>query len=190
LTFPRQSLNKKKEPDHGGVGHDGFPEGDMPIYEFYCERCHMIFNFYSRRINTDKEPLCPRCGRIKLARQMSPFAVVRGHKEDSDSGLPDMDESKLEQAMAALSGEAERLNEDDPRQAAQLMRKLTQMTGLRLGSGMEEALRRMEAGEDPEQIEAELGGLLDGEDPFVMEGKSGPSRDQRPPRRDDTLYEL
>jgi putative FmdB family regulatory protein len=162
----------------------------MPIYEFYCEPCHMIFNFYSRRINTDKEPLCPRCGQIKLARQMAPFAVVRGHKEDADSGLPDMDERKLEQAMAALSGEAERLNEDDPRQAAQLMRKLTQMTGLRLGSGMEEALRRMEAGQDPEQIEAELGDLLEGEDPFVMEGKRGPSRHKRPPRRDDTLYEL
>jgi hypothetical protein len=151
----------------------------------------MIFNFYARRIDTDKQPLCPRCGRIKLTRQMSPFAVVRGLKEDADSGLPDnIDESKLEQAMAALGGEAEHLNEDDPRQAAQLMRKLTQMTGLRLGSGMEEALRRMEAGEDPEQIEAELGDLLEGEDPFVAEGQKGSSRQKRPPRRDETLYEL
>jgi putative FmdB family regulatory protein len=162
----------------------------MPIYEFYCEPCHTIFNFYSRRIDTDKQPLCPRCGRFKLTRQMSPFAVIRGLKEDAESGLPDIDESKLEQAMTALSGEAEHLNEDDPRQAAQLMRKLTQMTGLRLGSGMEEALRRMEAGEDPEQIEAKLGDLLEGEDPFVMEGQKGSSRGKRPPRRDDTLYEL
>ena len=162
----------------------------MPIYEFYCEPCHMIFNFYSRRIDTDRQPLCPRCGRFKLARQMSPFAVVRGLKEDADTGLPEIDESKVEQAMAALGGEAEHLNEDDPRQAAQLMRKLTQMTGLRLGSGMEEALRRMEAGADPEQIEAELGDLLEGEDPIVLGGQKGSTRRKRPPRRDETLYDL
>lgn len=162
----------------------------MPIYEFYCEPCHMIFNFYSRRIDTGKQPFCPRCGRVKLARQMSSFAVVRGLKEDASSGLSEIDESKLEQAVAALGGEAEHLNEDDPRQAAELMRKLTQMTGLRLGSGMEEALRRMEAGEDPEQIEAELGDLLEGEDPFVLDGQKGSNRQKRPPRRDGTLYEL
>ena len=150
----------------------------------------MLFNFYSRRINTDKQPLCPRCGRSKLTRQMSAFAVVRGLKEDGEAGLPDIDEGKLEQAMAALSGEAEHLNEDDPRQAAQLMRKLTQMTGLKLGSGMEEALRRMESGEDPEQIEAQLGDLLEGEDPFALEGQKSGSGRKRPPRKDETLYEL
>ena len=111
----------------------------MPIYEFYCAECHMVFNFYSRTINTDKRPLCPKCGRIKLSRQMSSFAVIRGAKEDSDTGLPDIDESKLEKAMGALASEAEGIDEDDPRQAAKLMRKLTQMTGLELGAGMEEA---------------------------------------------------
>jgi putative FmdB family regulatory protein len=162
----------------------------MPIYEFYCPDCHMVFNFYSRRINTDKRPLCPRCSRTRLTRQMSPFAVVRGLKEDGESGLPDIDETRLEKAMSALSSEAEGLNEDDPRQAAQLMRKLTKMTGLELGSGMQEALRRMEAGEDPEQIEAELGGLLEEEEPFAAEGKRGSSPQKRAPRRDETLYEL
>ena len=96
----------------------------MPIYEFYCAECHMVFNFYSRTINTDKRPLCPKCGRIKLSRQMSSFAVIRGAKEDSDTGLPDIDESKLEKAMGALASEAEGIDEDDPRQAAKLMRKL------------------------------------------------------------------
>ena len=162
----------------------------MPIYEFYCQRCHMIFNFYSRRINTDKQPICPRCERTKLTRQMSSFAVLRGVKEDDESGLPDIDESKLERAMAVLESEAGRINEDDPRQAAQFIRKLTQMTGLELGSGMEEALRRMEAGEDPEQIEAELGDLLEEEDPFIASGQKGSTFRRRPPRKDDTLYEL
>ena len=162
----------------------------MPIYEFYCPQCHMIFNFFSRTINTEKIPPCPKCNRLKLERQMSPFAVLRGAKEDQDDGLPNIDESKLEKAMTALASEAERINEDDPKQAAQLMRKLTHMTGLELGTGMEEALRRMEAGEDPEQIEAEMGDLLEEEDPLIFQGQKKSSTRKRPPQRDDTLYEL
>lgn len=161
----------------------------MPIYEFYCPKCHMIFNFFSRRINTDKRPLCPRCGRLKLSRQMSAFSVLRRLQEGQEEGMPDIDEGKLERAMASLASEAEHINEDDPVQAAQLMRKLTKMTGLELGAGMDEALRRMEAGEDPEQIEEELGDLLEEEDPFVSSGKKGFIRG-RPPRKDETLYEL
>jgi hypothetical protein len=53
------------------------------------------------------------------------------------------------------------------------MRKLTSMTGLELGAGMEEALRRMERGEDPDQIEAEMGDILESEDPFQMAAKKG-----------------
>jgi len=61
-----------------------------------------------------------------------------------------------------------------------------------LGPGMTEALRRMEKGEDPDQIEAEMGDLLEGEDPFLLPGKTGGTRKGRPPapRRDDTLYDL
>jgi putative FmdB family regulatory protein len=162
----------------------------MPIYEFYCPDCHVIFSFFSRTVNTDKIPACPKCERAELDRQMSSFAVLRGHKEDQDDGLPDIDESKLEKAMSALASEAESINEDDPRQAAQLMRKLTHMTGLELGSGMEEALRRMEAGEDPEQIEAEMGDLLEEEDPLVFQGQKKFGRRKLPPRKDETLYEL
>ncbi len=162
----------------------------MPIYEFYCRDCHMIFSFFSRTINTDKIPSCPKCDRTKLARQMSSFAVIRGQKDDQEDGLPDIDESKLEKAMSALASEAEQINEDDPKQAAQLMRKLTQMTGLELGSGMEEALSRMEAGEDPEQIEAEMGDLLEEEDPLILQSQKKYGRRKPPPQKDETLYDL
>ena len=77
--------------------------------------------------------------------------------------LPDLDESKMEKAMNLLAKEAEKINEEDPRQAENLMRKLSDMTGLNLGPGMEEALTRMEAGEDPEKIEAISGKL-----PFLL----------------------
>lgn len=49
----------------------------MPIYEFYCSRCHMIFNFFSTTINTEKRPNCPRCRKTRLVRQMSAFASPR-----------------------------------------------------------------------------------------------------------------
>lgn len=162
----------------------------MPIYEFYCSRCHMIFNFFSATINTDKTPACPRCGKARLPRQMSVFSSPRGAAEEDDTGMLDMDESKMMQAMNLLSREAEGLDENDPRQAANLMRKLSDMTGLDMGPAMEEALRRMEAGEDPEQLESEMGDLLEGEEPFGFKKKPGRGLKRQPPAVDSTLYEL
>jgi putative FmdB family regulatory protein len=162
----------------------------MPIYEFYCKKCHTIFSFFSSTVNTDKRPLCPRCGKVRLERQMSVFSRVKNRGEGDEPPMPDMDESKMEQAMSLLAREAESMDENDPRQAANLMRKLSDMTGLNLGPGMEEALRRMEAGEDPDQIEAEMGDLLEGEDPFSFGEKPSGLRKTRPPRKDETLYEL
>ncbi len=164
----------------------------MPIYEFYCYKCHRIFNFFSKTINTEKRPICPKCNEVKLERWMSVFSTVRKKEEaDDDLPLPDMDESKMERAMSLLAREAESIDENDPRQAANLMRKLTDMTGLKLGPGMEEALRRMEAGEDPEQIEAEMGDLLEEEDPFeFQQGKKITSSKYRAPEVDDRLYDL
>jgi len=164
----------------------------MPIYEFYCDHCHTIFNFFSRTVNTRKAPGCPKCKKAKLSRQVSVFAVTGRAKEEGDMEDLPFDEGQMEKAMQMLAGEAEKINEDDPRQAAQLMRKLSSMTGLDLGDSMEEALSRMEQGEDPEQIEAEMGDQLEGEDPFGFKNKKGrrAAARQRAPFRDETLYDL
>ena len=163
----------------------------MPIYEFYCDDCNTIFSFFSRTVNTRKRPVCPRCKKRILERRMSSFAVTgRARGEDDADDLP-IDESKMEQAMQMLAGEAERIDQDNPKQAAQLMRKLSSMAGMELGPGMEEALRRMEKGEDPEQIEAEMGDALENEEPFQWPGKKGsPTGRRAAPRRDETLYDL
>lgn len=164
----------------------------MPIYEFYCDHCHTIFSFFSRTVNTRKAPGCPLCNKTKLSRQVSVFAVTGRAKEDGDMDDMPFDEGQMEKAMQMLAGEAEKINEDDPRQAAQLMRKLSGMTGLDLGDSMEEALSRMEQGEDPDQIEAEMGDLLEGEDPFNFKKKKGrlAAARRRAPFRDETLYDL
>jgi len=177
--MPRQSTN----------GNEG---EDMPIYEFYCADCNMIYNFFSRVVNTTKTPKCPRCKVKNLQRQMSAFAIAGKAKESNDMDDLPFDESKMEQAMSMLAGEAEKINEDDPRQAANLMRKLSDLTGMKLGDGMQEALSRMEKGEDPDKIEAEMGDLLENEDPFTLPEKKGTEKTvHRPsPTRDETLYDL
>ena len=164
----------------------------MPIYEFYCQDCNTIFNFFSKSVNTTKKPKCPKCKTKTLSRQLSAFAFTGKAKEDSDADDLPFDENKMEQAMNMLAGEADKINEDDPRQAANLMRKLSDMTGMELGPGMNEALKRMEAGEDPDAIEAEMGDLLEEEDPFLLpEKKGGAKKSKRPaPIRDEKLYDL
>lgn len=164
----------------------------MPIYEFYCEKCNTIFNFFSRTVNTEKIPACPQCRDVQLSRRVSMFAAVSGKKEsgEGDNPVPNIDEAKMEKAMEMLAKEADRVSGDDPRQAAMLMRKLSDATGVSFGPGMEEALRRLERGEDPEKIEQEMGALLDGEDPVVLPEKGGKSPRKSKPRVDETLYEL
>jgi putative FmdB family regulatory protein len=172
----------------------------VPIYEFYCSGCNTIYSFLSRAVVTDKRPLCPNCKKDSLHRQVSLFATVSKGRTAGDTaegeggGLDDLpiDESKMTAAMEKLAGEAEGLSEEDPRQAARLMRKFSDMTGLRYKDNLEQALQRMEAGEDPEAIEKEMGDSLEGDEmPFEFDGsgKVKPPRAAQP-RRDDKLYEM
>jgi len=162
----------------------------MPIYEFYCDSCNVIFNFFSRRIDTTTAPSCPRCGKENLARQMSTFATIGKAASEGDDPLNGLDESKMEQAFGRLMKEAEGMNEEDPRQMASLMRRFSQETGINLGGNMEEALSRMEAGEDPEQIEQEMGDVLGDDDISFETLKKKTIGGVRRPSRDETLYDL
>jgi len=162
----------------------------MPIYEFYCKDCNTLFNFLSRGVNTTKRPNCPKCKKTKLERQMSTFARLTGAKEGGDPDDLPVDEAKMEKAMNMLAREAEGISEDDPRQAVNLMRKLSDVAGIGLGPGMEEALSRMEAGEDPEQVEAQMGDLLNEEEPFIIGEKKARKIKRVEPLVDKTLHEL
>jgi hypothetical protein len=60
---------------------------------------------------------------------------------------------------------------------------------------VEEAIGRMERGEDPEALEEEYGDALDAENPFLPAGPGGKLRGLARrllagPRRDPTLYDL
>ena len=162
----------------------------MPIYEFFCDPCNTIFNFLSRQINTTKVPACPKCGK-DLKRQMSTFATIGKAREENGDLPSGFDEAKMELALGDLMHEAEGLNEEDPKQMAQFMRKLTKKSGIDLGDEMEEALTRMESGEDPDKIEEAMGDLLNSDDPMsLLKKKGGKGGRRAEPVRDETLYEL
>jgi putative FmdB family regulatory protein len=167
----------------------------MPIYEFYCAHCHRIYSFLSRTIQTSKVPPCPACAAPDLRRRASAFAISknRPEKDAADDGMPDFDETRLDAAMESLAGEIDGVDENDPRQAARVMRRVFEATGMPVAGGMEEALRRMEAGEDPDRIEEDLGDVMDA-DPFAGgEPKKGTKAFRRrwlPPSVDPKLYEM
>jgi len=161
----------------------------MPVYEFYCERCNTIFDFYSKSINTSKQPICPRCREMKLKRLLSGFSILRqGPDGEMKDPLP-FDEQRMEKAVGMLAKEAQNINEDDPKQAANVMRRLSEISGLNLGKEMKEAIERMEAGEDPEKIEEEMGDILE-EQPLTLPEKRLPREKPKAPRKDETLYDL
>ncbi len=102
-----------------------------------------------------------------------------------------VDESKMEDAFTSLMSEAEGMNEEDPKQMATLMRKFTEKAGVQLGDTMEEAISRMEKGEDPDLIEKEIGNSLDGDDLFTVGGvKKRVISKKQEPAHDEKLYKL
>ena len=101
--------------------------------------------------------------------------------------------------MAAMGSEIESLGEDtDPQDAASLMRRFAETSGLKFNATVEEALNRMASGEDPESVEAEFGEALESANPFASDADGGTAKaDQLKrllratgPRRDPKLYDL
>ena len=166
----------------------------MPIYEFYCPDCHTVFNFFSARIDTTARPDCPRCERHALARKPSRFATLKstGESDGEEDPMAGLDESRMEGAVESLMQEMGGLeNEEDPRAMGRMMRRFSELSGLEMGDRMEELVGRMEAGEDPDSLEQEMGDDLDGEsfDDFFKLKKAVAAKSRRP-KVDDELYFL
>lgn len=166
----------------------------MPIYEFYCQDCHTLFNFFSARIDTESCPQCPRCGRENLPRRPSRFATLKHRDEDTGDPLDAMDDSRLEGAMDTLMSEMESLeNQDDPRVMGQMMRRFSQLTGLQMDDQIEDFVTRLEAGEDPDHLEQEMEQTFGDDqslDQLFKLKKAFTSYRSRRPKVDDELYYL
>jgi putative FmdB family regulatory protein len=141
----------------------------MPIYEYACPKCRVIFNFLSKRINPDRLPVCPKCGNKKMAKQMSRFAMSRGLKEPAaksvaegpEGDMPDLDNPRMERAMMEMERDMEHLDENNPKHMAHMMRKMKDlMPPGSVPKELDVAIKRLESGEDPEKIEADMGDVL------------------------------
>jgi len=131
----------------------------MPIYEYLCSGCNRIFQFLLKDSSLrDKTPPCPRCSG-STRRVVSRFSI--GGPPSGESSRMDDDD------MSALSGE-------NPREMASAIRRMADEMGEDLEPEVMEALSRLEAGEDPEQIEKDL-----------EQSRPGST----PPIRDPGLYE-
>ncbi len=142
----------------------------MPIYEFACPKCRKIFNFLSKRITPEGLPTCPKCGNKKMVKQMSRFAMSRGLKEpaargEADGGeepMPDMDDPRVMRAMGELERDMEHMDENNPRHMAHMIKKMKDlMPPGTVPSELDTAIKRLEAGEDPEKIEEDMGPILE-----------------------------
>jgi putative FmdB family regulatory protein len=142
----------------------------MPIYEFACPRCRRIFSFLSKRVNPDRLPVCPKCGNQKMSKQVSRFALSKGVKEpaaktgtDPEGGppLPDFDDPRVARAMMEMERDMEHLDENNPRHLAHMMKKMKDlMPPGSVPKELDMAIKRLEAGEDPGKIEADMGDVL------------------------------
>ena len=153
----------------------------MPIYEFACPKCRRIFNFLSKRMNPDHLPTCPKCGNKRMTKQMSRFAMSKGLKEPASAGagsagddegpMPDMDDPRVMRAMSELERDMEHMDENNPKHMAHMMKKMKDvMPPCTMPKELDVAIKRLEAGEDPEKIEEDMGDLLGD----FMGGEGGP----------------
>lgn len=142
----------------------------MPIYEFACPKCRVIFNFLSKRTNPDRLPKCPKCGNRKMQKQLSGFAMLRGAAEPAAGAVdpgeagppePNMDDPRIMRAMAEMERDMEHLDENNPKHMAHMMRKMKDiMPPGMMPKEMDIAIKRLEAGEDPEKIEEDMGDVF------------------------------
>ncbi|MFN3412875.1 MAG: FmdB family zinc ribbon protein [Thermoanaerobaculum sp.] len=162
----------------------------MPIFEYLCARCHRIYSFLSFTLTPKRQPTCPRCGSQDLTRVPSSFAVA-GTTRKSEEGKEKGPEPKhdipagLEREVESLAENLDETDMEDPRTMGRLMRRLAEASGEPMPPTLEEMIRRMEAGEDPEKLEEELGDQLEEELGAEDEGGESPE-----PERDSGLYSL
>lgn len=184
----------------------------MPIYEYYCPNNHTVYQFYAKSLAQGKlTPKCPENPRWPMTKVVSQFAFIglaSEPKADADLPAGDADDPRMEAAMAAMEKEFDSVDENDPKAMAHMMRRMSELTGEKIDGEMEEVVRKLEEGVDPDSLEDKLGGG-EGEggetDPYGMGEGPGATKSEAEkkearmrwrirratsaPRRDPKLYD-
>ena len=186
---------------------------NMPIYEFYSPDTRKIYSFFARSLTlAEQVPLCPDGSEFLMKKLVSGFSITGKREEpqadaggegmDPDDPFAGLDEAKAEAAMRELEGAVEGMDEDnpDPRQMGRLMRRMCELTGESMDEPMEEVVRKLEEGMDPDALEESMGDVFgdEAEGPGASEGDEKGEGDggklkkllRRPLSRDPELYEF
>jgi hypothetical protein len=183
----------------------------MPIYEYYCPDNHTVYQFYAKTLAQGQTvPRCPDNPGYRMRKIVSGFAITKRGKSDEPGPAENLatgegeEDARMEAAMAAMESEFANVDENDPRAMGRMMRRLAEMTGEKLDGEMEEVVRKLEEGADPDSLEEQLGGEEgEADDPYGdMPGPGAAESGKEPkeprhrfklrraaPRRDPKLYE-
>jgi len=114
----------------------------MPTYQYRCLNCKRRFDVYmSYSEYGSKSITCPHCASDQVQRRIGRIRFARSEESRLDS-LAD---------PSSLDG-----LEDDPRALGQMMRKMSREMGEDMGPEFDEVIDRLEAGQNPEDIEQAL----------------------------------
>lgn len=163
----------------------------MPFYEFYCDACHRIYTFFSRSVQPDKTPPCPKCS-LLLQRVISNFFVLKDmHPSKDNGGFLRNENSQLIQAQAFLSSELRKIDQNDPKQMATVLKKLGDMTGNHLGQELQTVLAQIEKGGDINSLQLEMESILSKyEEKTENEFGVHKEKPSVPPSPDPNIYEM
>ena len=85
--------------------------------------------------------------------------------------MPDMDDPRMAKVMSEMERDMEHIDENNPKHLAHLMKKMKDlMPAGSIPKDLDVAIKRLEAGEDPEKIEEDMGDVLGG----LMGEEGGP----------------
>lgn len=155
----------------------------MPIYEYYSPDTNRIYSFYAKTLAQGRlTPRCPDNPKARMVKLLSAFAIGGAHREEPSAAVPPAtpgpagpDDAKLDAAMEAMESEFSHVDENDPRAMARMMRRMAELGGEKLDESMEEVVRKLEEGADPDSLEEQLG------DQFGPEGAGEPFGADGPP---------
>jgi truncated hemoglobin YjbI len=182
----------------------------MPIYEFYSPDTRKIYTFYARSLQGSSiTPICP-CGKdFKMQRMYSGFSVTglssrneeseeMGNNDSQDDPFANMSEKQASHVMKELEKNLGGMDDEnpDPRHMGKMMRKMCELTGEKMDGVMEEVVRKLEEGANPEELEHKMGGQM--EEIETELSKTDDTEDKRkrsrsmnlPVIRDPVLYEM
>jgi hypothetical protein len=136
-------------------------EAAMPIYEYYCPDNHRIYQFYARTLAQGRTvPRCPDNPRFRMRKLISSFAVVgpgAGGGAVGEAGDGPPADGRMEAAMGAMEREFSGVDENDPRAMGRMMRRMADLSGEKIDGEMEEVVRKLEEGADPDSLGEALG---------------------------------